>query len=190
MAMTNSDKLHVEPAPVGWTAYYDPEGLHGDGASRADALEDLLEQTDEAWRKALDERDAAKLSFSEEQKKVDTLRESMRLDAETIAAKDAKIAELEGEIDEAASERLVALAREMRSTEYAEQFKWLTFGQQEPEDKDFPIALARITEGELAIVDARFNLGGHMPREGDTWTHWMPLPEVTALSKNTTTESK
>jgi hypothetical protein len=71
MAMTNSDKLHVEPTPVGWTAYYDPEGLHGDGASRADALEDLLEQTDEAWRKALDEKDALRRSISDSVKEAD-----------------------------------------------------------------------------------------------------------------------
>jgi hypothetical protein len=67
MAMSNSDKLHVEPTPMGWTAYYDPEGLHGDGADRAGALEDLLEQTDEAWRKALDEHDATKRALSDEQ---------------------------------------------------------------------------------------------------------------------------
>lgn len=70
MAMTNSDKLHIESTPMGWTAYYDPEGLHGDGAAIVDALEDLLEQTDEAWRKALDERDAAKAMIAQLEKKI------------------------------------------------------------------------------------------------------------------------
>lgn len=65
MAMTNSDTLHIETTPMGFTAYYDPEGFHGDGAAIADALQDLLEQTDEAWRKALDEKDALRRSIAD-----------------------------------------------------------------------------------------------------------------------------
>lgn len=56
------DKLHVEWADTAqmWCAYYDAEGLVGLGKTREDAVAELLDQTDEAWRKALDERDAAK----------------------------------------------------------------------------------------------------------------------------------
>lgn len=52
--------LHVEYAdtPASWCAYYDPEGMIGRGKDRERAIADLLEQTDEAWGKALDERDA------------------------------------------------------------------------------------------------------------------------------------
>lgn len=64
-----SDKLQIDYQGVlgEWSAYYDPEGIVGRGKTREDALIDLLEQTDEGWRKALDERDAAKRGFSEAQ---------------------------------------------------------------------------------------------------------------------------
>lgn len=54
--MTNTDTLHVEPTPLGWVAYFDPEGLNGHGKTREEALTELLDQTDECWRRTMDER--------------------------------------------------------------------------------------------------------------------------------------
>ena len=40
-------QLTIEPIPTGWRAFYDPEGLVGEGADREAAIVDLLEKTDE-----------------------------------------------------------------------------------------------------------------------------------------------
>lgn len=57
-----TDKLHVEfeSTPAAWCAYYDPEGYIGRGNTREEAVTELLEETDERWRQALDERDTAR----------------------------------------------------------------------------------------------------------------------------------
>lgn len=48
--------LHIEPTPLGWTAYYDPEGLTGEGNTEMEAVSDLLEKTDERLSDVLSER--------------------------------------------------------------------------------------------------------------------------------------
>lgn len=72
--MTAADTLHIEPTPIGWVAYYDPEGLNGHGKTKEDALTELLEQTDERWRKALDEQDVMRRSISEAETERDAFR--------------------------------------------------------------------------------------------------------------------
>lgn len=66
--MKNTDKLHIEyrSTPNDWVAYYDPEGLTGCGHEREFAIEDLLERTDEEWRKALDKLDAIRRAVTPE----------------------------------------------------------------------------------------------------------------------------
>jgi chromosome segregation ATPase len=51
-----TDSLHIEPTPLGWTAYYDPEGLTGEGNTEMEAVSDLLEKTDERLGEVLKER--------------------------------------------------------------------------------------------------------------------------------------
>lgn len=55
-----SDPLSIQRNDFEWTAYYDPEGLTGHGATSQGAVEDLLEKTEEARCEALDQRDAAR----------------------------------------------------------------------------------------------------------------------------------
>ena len=42
-------QLTIEPIPTGWRAFYDAEGLVGEGVDREAAIVDLLEQTTERW---------------------------------------------------------------------------------------------------------------------------------------------
>ena len=42
-------QLTIEPIPTGWRAFYDPEGLTGEGKDREAAIVDLLDKTDERW---------------------------------------------------------------------------------------------------------------------------------------------
>lgn len=61
----SGDKLHVEPTPMGFVAYYDPEGLNGHGHNPREAVEVLLDQTDEAYRGEWDKREKMRRELAE-----------------------------------------------------------------------------------------------------------------------------
>jgi hypothetical protein len=161
MAMTNSDKLHVEPTPVGWTAYYDPEGLHGDGAALVDALEDLLEQTDEAWRKALDERDAARRALSEGVQKWIPAGERMPPPGKPV------FAYFKNELGNGRTAR----------AEWIAQWSQPYEGEAEPEE----VGCEENAAGDWYIQEGWWESPVEAEdayRLSGTVTHWMPLPEA------------
>ena len=78
----NGDKLHIEPTPMGWTAYYDPEGFCGHGRTQHDAVLELLDATDGAYRIVWDERQELRRELAEAGVREQRLRDL--LDAENI----------------------------------------------------------------------------------------------------------